>query len=60
MLATIVGVDYAFNTEQTTDKLILSLLLTGLSTVFKNDSFIAGKYVFGDGNSLTAADVRSF
>ena len=55
--ATIVGVDYAFTAgTEATDKLILSLLPTGLSTVFKNDSFITGKYVFGDGNSLTAAN----
>ena len=51
------GVDYAFTAgTEATDKLILSLLPTGLSTVFKNDSFITGKYVFGDGNSLTAAN----
>ena len=55
--ANIVNVDYAFTAgTEATDKLILSLLTTGLSASagFDKDSFTPGKYVFGVGNSLTA------
>ena len=55
--ANIVSVDYAFTAgSEATDKLILSILPTELSgnAPFSENSFVAGKYVFGDGNSLTA------
>ena len=55
--ANIVSVDYAFTAGlEATDKLILSILPTDLSgnAPFNDNSFVAGKYVFGDGNSLTA------
>jgi hypothetical protein len=55
--ANIVSVDYAFTAgSEATDKLILSILPTDLSgnAPFNDNSFVAGKYVFGDGNSLTA------